>query len=102
MLTIEEIKERVTPVLKAYDVKAAYLFGSYARGDATENSDVDIRVDSGNSPKLRGWAYGGLYLDLKEALDCELDLLTCLPKNDKPLSKYFLANLKKDEVQIYG
>ena len=102
MLTIEEIKKRITPVLKAYDVKSAYLFGSYARGEATDDSDVDIRVDSGNSPKLRGWAEGGFYLDLKEALGCNIDLLTCVPKNDDPLSKYFLANLKKDEVKIYG
>ncbi len=100
MLTITEIQKRVTPILREYDVKEAFLFGSYARGEATENSDVDIRVDKGHSKKLTGFAMGGFYLDLKEALGCELDLLTSIPKGE--LSKAFIANLKKDEVKIYG
>ena len=80
MLTIPEIKERLTPVLKEYDVKEAFLFGSYARGEATEKSDVDIRVDSGESKKLRSlFSESGFYLKLKEALGCEIDLITCLP-----------------------
>ena len=51
MLTIEKIKEIITPICKKYGVKRAYLFGSYARNEATEKSDVDIRIESG---KIRG------------------------------------------------
>jgi predicted nucleotidyltransferase len=101
MLTIPEIKERLTPVLKEYDVKEAFLFGSYARGEATEKSDVDIRVDSGESKKLRSlFSESGFYLKLKEALGCEIDLITCLPHG--PLSEQFRDNLKREEVKIYG
>ena len=40
--SIYEIQQRIAPVAKQYGVKAVFLFGSYARGDYTENSDIDI------------------------------------------------------------
>lgn len=45
ILSINDIKTKITPICKNYDVAQAYLFGSYARGEATEDSDVDIRID---------------------------------------------------------
>lgn len=100
MLTIPEIQERISPVLRNYDVKEAFLFGSYARGDATKDSDIDIRVDKGDSQKLKSLIdESGFYLDLKEALGCEIDLITNMPSG--PLSQYFVDNLKRDEVRIY-
>jgi predicted nucleotidyltransferase len=43
--TIEELKKRIEPVATKYNLPAVYLFGSYAKGEATEDSDVDILVD---------------------------------------------------------
>ena len=101
MFTITDIQHRISPILKRYDVKEAYLFGSYARGEATEHSDIDIRIDKGNSKKLRSLLdVSGLRLDLIDALGHEVDLLTSLPYG--PLSEKFIENLKKDEVKIYG
>ena len=101
MFTITDIQHRVSPILQRYEVKEAYLFGSYARGEATEYSDIDIRIDKGNSKKLRSlFDVSGLRLDLIDALGHEVDLLTSLPYG--PLSEKFIANLKKDEVKIYG
>ena len=37
--TLDEIKSRVLPVIQKYNIPAMYLFGSYARGEATEESD---------------------------------------------------------------
>ena len=45
--TIEEIKNIVTPIAKAYGVQRVFLFGSYARGNATSSSDLDFRIDRG-------------------------------------------------------
>ncbi|MDE6731787.1 MAG: nucleotidyltransferase domain-containing protein [Oscillospiraceae bacterium] len=70
---IEEIAERVRPVAEQYKLSKVYLFGSYARGEATEESDVDLLVGAEN---VHGFAFGGLYNDLQEALGKELDLIT--------------------------
>ena len=77
-------------------MKRAYLFGSYARNEATEKSDVDIRIESG---KIRGlFQLSGFRLDLVEALGTEVDLLSVLPD---PQFKRFRENLKRDEILLY-
>ena len=89
--SIDEIREIVAPIAKQHGVDKVFLFGSYARGDATPASDVDLCVDA---PKLRGlFALGGLYADLEDALK-------------KSILKYnkdeaFLENLRKDRVLLY-
>ena len=68
--TIDEIKAIVEPIAKLYGVKRVFLFGSYARGEATPTSDLDFRIDKGS---LRGlFALGGLYADLEERFEKEL------------------------------
>jgi predicted nucleotidyltransferase len=52
--TIEQLKERVIPVAVKYQLRAVYLFGSYAKGEATDESDVDILVDKTGST-VKGW-----------------------------------------------
>ena len=42
VLTIEEIKEKIRPICEKYRVVKLFLFGSYARGEATAESDVDF------------------------------------------------------------
>jgi len=42
-----KIREKILPVLKHYDVIRAAIFGSFARGEMKENSDVDILVEFG-------------------------------------------------------
>ena len=44
MPTIEDIKTQFRPVLEKYNISKAYLFGSYARGDHTIKSDIDIQI----------------------------------------------------------
>ena len=46
--TLEEIKSIIKPIAKKYGVERVYLFGSYARGDITESSDVGLRIDKGS------------------------------------------------------
>ncbi len=68
----EEIKVRLIPVFQEYGVKKAILFGSYSKGTATIQSDVDIVVDSG----LRGLKFVALLEAIRQALDeKEIDLL---------------------------
>ena len=46
MLTIDELKNIIIPLVKSYPVKRVILFGSYAKGNAIEGSDVDLIIDS--------------------------------------------------------
>lgn len=46
--TIEEIREKATPIAIRYEVDELSLFGSYARGDADEKSDLDFLILKGN------------------------------------------------------
>lgn len=88
MLTINEIRKRITPICQRYMIQSAYLFGSYARGDANERSDIDIRIEKGNHSKLIGlFSVSGFRLELIDALGKDVDLMTCIPKDNS--SKLF-------------
>ena len=92
--SIDEIREIVAPIAKQHGVDKVFLFGSYARGDATPASDVDLCVDA---PKLR---LGGLYADLEDALKKSIDVVTTGSlKYNK--DEAFLENLRKDRVLLY-
>lgn len=52
IFTIQDIKALVSPIAQKYKVREIYLFGSYARGDANENSDLDFLVFGGENFKL--------------------------------------------------
>lgn len=45
--TLSEIQDIVSRLAQQYGAKRIYLFGSYARGDMNENSDIDLHIDKG-------------------------------------------------------
>ena len=95
MLTIEEIKKAVTKVGKKYGIKSAYLFGSYAKGTANEDSDVDLIVDDGGN--IRGYiAFNGFRFDLMDELGTNVDLLT-----PNSMGERFYNLIKNDRVLVY-
>ena len=46
LLPIDLIKSKLLPILENHNIDYCYLFGSYARNEAKENSDVDLRIDT--------------------------------------------------------
>jgi len=72
--TINEIIERTAPIAKQYGVISLYLFGSYARGEASSESDIDVLVEF--APGTPGLDFFGFKLDLEDALQCSVDLVT--------------------------
>ena len=76
------------------EVKAAYLFGSYARGEATGKSDIDILVVI---PPI-GMKYYGIAVDLEERLHKKIDLHTHRQLLE---SEPFLEQVLKDGIKIY-
>lgn len=95
ILTMDEIRERVRPICEQYRVKQLFLFGSYARGEATEESDVDFHIKL--HPKTTLLELGGLYVDLEEALQKDVDLVTQVPKEQEIFGKY----MAKEEILLY-
>ena len=93
--TLDEIKAIAHPIAKRYGIAALYLFGSYARGEATPQSDIDFRVDRGNLVDLL--ELGGLFSDLEDGFGKNLDVLTT-----QMLSPAFLNSIRAEEVLIYA
>lgn len=94
MKQIAEIKATVNKHAKEYGAERVYLFGSYARGDADDNSDIDLRIDRG---RIRGGiALAGLLLDLESDLGVNVDLVTT-----GSLDSDFLEEIKGEEQLLY-
>jgi len=71
---IDQLKKTLIDVLKRHDVKKAALFGSVVRGEATEESDIDLLVEFKGRKSLLDLA--GLQLELQESLRKKVDVLT--------------------------
>ena len=92
--TIEEIENIAIPIIKEYGVVRLSIFGSYARGEANDNSDIDFLIDKG---ELRGFIqYNSLVRKLEEAFNCHIDLIT-MGVSDRD----FLKRIQKEELVIY-
>jgi len=89
---IESIKSyfRTRPVLKAY------LFGSYVRGEADNQSDIDILVDLDYSQKI-GLQFIQMKLDLEQILNNKVDLVS-----SNGLSKYIKPLIDDEKQLIYA
>ena len=103
---IDEIRRKVTPVAQKYKLPAVYLFGSYARGEATEHSDIDILIDRSNSSIYGKGLFGmaAVYEDLREALGKELDLVTIAAleqDGNSNSSRRFAEEIKRERVALY-
>ncbi|MCL2255443.1 MAG: nucleotidyltransferase domain-containing protein [Firmicutes bacterium] len=70
--TIEELKEKLTPIFDSAPVYKAILFGSYARGEANEKSDVDIIIDSRG--ELLNFNFFGVMGYSEEAVEKYVDM----------------------------
>ena len=92
--TTEEIKKIVEPIAREYGVKRLSLFGSYARGSAGPDSDIDFRLIDGG--EIRGWfKLAGFMNSLKNQFgDKKVDVVDISAGE-------FLGEIKDDEVIIF-
>lgn len=70
---LEEIRNRIYPILKRYDVARASIFGSYVRDEETPKSDIDILVDIKTDISLLDFV--GLKQEIEDALGRKVDLV---------------------------
>ena len=93
--SLDEIKCIAYPIALRSGIAALYLFGSYARGEATPYSDIDFLVDRGSLADLL--ELGGLVSDLEDAFDKKIDVLTM-----QMLSKPFLDSIQSEKILLYS
>ncbi|MBD5531262.1 MAG: nucleotidyltransferase [Lachnospiraceae bacterium] len=92
--TINEIKKKTTPIAKEYGIGRMSLFGSYARGEATDDSDVDLYIERGKLKSLL--QYFAFIDELENVLDCHVDVVTTGIED-----KQFLAEIMQEGVLLY-
>jgi len=93
--SVEDLKEIIEPIAAKYHISKVYLFGSFARGDQHDQSDIDLRIEKG---ELKGmFALCGFYTEVEAALHMKVDLLTT-----GSLDEGFLKKIEKDEVLLYA
>lgn len=92
-LRIEDIRHHVASLAEKYGAAKVSLFGSYARGDADESSDVDLLLEKGS---IRGLKVLDFQDELAQRLGRPVDVVTTSGASER-----FLNNIKRDEVVLY-
>ena len=92
--TVAEIKNKITDTSRQYGIQKVYLFGSYARGEAGRESDIDICIEKGELRTL--FEFSGFCRDLEETLENKVDVVTTAGLSDD-----FMKQIEKDMILIY-
>ena len=90
------ISNKLKSFFPAYPIEKAWLFGSYARGEETDSSDVDVLVKFDEKAGVSLFDYIGIKLDLEKNLEKNVDLV-----EDGFLLKYAKETADKDKVLVY-
>ena len=96
-MNTEAMNKTIAEYFKTQPVLKAWLFGSFARAEETPKSDVDILFVPDRAQKpFTLFTMGGMYMDLKELLGREVDLV-----EDGSLRPYAAENANRDKKLIY-
>jgi len=94
-MKIEEIKEKVTPLLIRHQVRRAGIFGSVAKENDTLKSDIDILVELDNKISLLDFV--GMKLELEDLLGRTVDLVEY-----QAIKPRLREKILEEEIRIYG
>ena len=95
VLTIKQIKELIKPIMLKHKIKDVYLFGSYSRGEANRDSDVDIYCEKGDMRSL--YDEIGFKEELEAALNKKVDVVTI----GSHMHDFFKQQLEKDMIKLW-
>ena len=102
--TIDDLRRIIAPIAEQYRLRAVYVFGSYARGEANADSDIDLLVDLTGTNIRSLFALGSVYCDLESALGKSIDLIpvSSLEQTSKSVSDELFRNaVQTEKVRIY-
>ncbi|WP_296008752.1 nucleotidyltransferase domain-containing protein [uncultured Adlercreutzia sp.] len=94
MLTLSSIETAIRDVASEFDISRVYLFGSYARGTANEQSDVDLCLETG--PTFSLFSAGAFSQSLGHALNVPIDMTT-----EASLYDFVKDQCLKDRILLY-
>lgn len=95
ILSIEQITDICKDLFADFDIEYCYLFGSYAKGKATEESDVDLLI----ATSVSGIQFYDLVETIRENLKKKVDILNYEQLNENP---DLVHEILKDGIKIYG
>ena len=101
VMSIDSIQYLIVPVAKRYGLSKVSLFGSYARGEARPDSDIDLIAEGGNYKGL--FEYADMIERFEQALGKKIDLVTrtSLNESDRESTRRFAEKIEQDEVLLY-
>ena len=94
-MNTQAMSKVIADYFKTQPVLKAWLFGSYARGEETPISDVDILIVLDHSQPI-GLKYFGMWNDLEQLLDRSVDLVT-----EGSLADFARKSVEQDKILIY-
>lgn len=103
--TLDEISTLIKPIADKYKLNAVYLFGSYARGEATENSDIDFVIDRYGTEIRSLIQLGAVYSDIENVLNKKVDVITLdslCQEQQMPSESIFRKNVFDEMIKIYS
>ncbi|MBP7281161.1 MAG: nucleotidyltransferase domain-containing protein [Leptospiraceae bacterium] len=92
---IEEIRDFLKNYFLKKPVYKAFLFGSYARQEANESSDIDLLLELNYEPGI-AMIFAFMKTELEAILDKKIDIITT-----NSISKHIIENLEKEKILIY-
>ena len=95
-MNTQDMIQKIAEYFKTQPVLKAWLFGSYSRGEERPDSDVDILFVPDMSQKFSLFTLGGMYMDLKELLNHEVDLIP-----EGSLLPFASQSAEQDKILIY-
>jgi len=96
-MSTKTMNQVIANYFKTQPVLKAWLFGSFARGEETPRSDVDILFVPDRSDKpFTLFTHGGMLMDLQELLGREVDLV-----EEGSLRSYAAETANRDKILIY-
>jgi uncharacterized protein len=90
---LSEKRDEIRRVAEKHGARNVRVFGSVARGEAGQESDLDILVDAG--PETSSWFPAGLVLDLEEVLGCRVEVVT-----EKGLNPHVKSRVLQEAVPL--
>ena len=95
-MTTQEMIQQMADYFQTQPVLKVWLFGSFSRGEEREDSDVDLLILPDKSQHFSLFTLSGMYEDLKNLLDREVDLIT-----DGGLMPFARESADRDKILIY-